>query len=147
MEQLALLPHPRVEYCRISSEQRRTLENIALLAIDHELLFGEPTIQKPRERFNYRIDEGTQYLPATPQNRLDKMVNYLPEKDNYAYSIQFEGKMIGFVSIDDGWMPHEMDYTTPEVKVAFIHPDFKVYAAQIKTQISNILQRIEENPE
>lgn len=147
MEQLVLLPHPRVEYCRISNDQRRTLENIALLASDHELLFGEPTRRKPRERSSYILNEGVQYLPATPEDRLDKIVKYLPETNSYVYSIQFEGNIIGFVSIDDGWMPHDMDYTTPEVKVAFIHPDFKGYEPQIRNQITGILRRIEENPE
>jgi len=126
--QLTLLPEPKIEYTVLGEENLHKLTETAYRAANHRLLYGEPESQQLVDRLKI-IEE------------------YFPEAKKRDYFIRFEDRVIGYVKIDDGWQPWEMEYTDPEVKVAFIDPAFRQYESGLKTKLEELLKVIKENQE
>lgn len=126
-KQQELFTIPEVKYCcGLDPDQFESLQDLALLATEKPLMFGEPKSN-------------------SAEDRLELILKHLPGQETYAYFIMSGNMVIGFFHIWDGWIAIEMDYVTPEVEVAFLHPDFDNYKPMIEKQIYAFLAQIQED--
>src|SRR3989344_882812 len=121
-EQLSMFAgmEPQIRYDLLTNPAMVKLEDIARRAVNQPLLFGER-----RESNN--------------ESRLSMVLKNLESKINiYQYLIFYQDNLIGYASIDDGWIPVEMEYTNPKVELAFIDPVYSNHASLVKRKLYDL---------
>src|SRR3989344_6238451 len=110
-QQINLLPEPELFYSsKLEPQDRTALEDIALEASPHPLLFGEDTFSNPERRLTDIIS-----CMGVEHSSVER------------YLIKYDNKLIGSTYIWDGWLSVEAEYVAPSVELAFIDPKYKEY--------------------
>ena len=128
-QQSNLFPEPELFYSsKLESQDRTALEDTALEASSHPLLFGEDTF-------------------STPERRLTGIRGYMDREHGSVecYVIKYGNQPIGSTYIWDGWLALSGEYVAPRVELAFLDPKYKEFESLIKRKIDDVLVKVCEN--
>lgn len=132
MKQLELFERPRLMKKAISTKDKETLEEIAAVAVKEEFLCGE----------NWHPDR------RNPEARMKEVKSYLDNKDMgiISYTIEYRQQVVGCAFIWDGrTCVAGGEYYNTSAELAFIHPDYKQYKADIMCDIEEEIEEINKD--
>ncbi|MBI5797881.1 hypothetical protein HZA98_03175 [Candidatus Woesearchaeota archaeon] len=106
---------------------RETLYSVAQRAAAHPLLYGD-------------------YKEATAAGRLHTIRSRLEGGPNSCnYLICATGVPIGYLSIWDGWDPHEMEFREPVIEFGFLDPEHKALEGILRIKVASLVPTLKDD--